>query len=343
MMYMMGLMGSSSLSTGIDGLLVGYNTVPRLVEFDALSLQESTVSVTPAPNSQVRSIAWHPSGSFVAVGVSLSPFFHLYSVQGSGLVSLITPDIGFSGSVLGLAWNPTGDRLLVATNATPGVVIYSFDGSSLTKLPNPDVVPSQCNGVAWHPTGNFYFAAASASPRILAFSFDGNNSTKLPNPATLPTSSGINVGVSRTGEYVAITHGFSPFVTIYTFDGVSTLAKIPNPAALPGGAGRHCRFSNLTDTLVVTHSNAPTASVYLISGTVATKTPNKDVLSGTLEGGAVEWEQSTDAAYIVSNTGTSGFVEKFAVASDGLTLLAQSVPGRTLDLPGSILSKRPLV
>src|SRR5690606_2421748 len=56
---------------------------------------------------------------------------------------------------------------------------------------------------------------------------DGVN--KVNDPSTLPTGDGFGVSFSPDGNYLAVGHSSSPYVTIYKRNG-DTFTKLPNPS-----------------------------------------------------------------------------------------------------------------
>ena len=85
--------------------------------------------------------------------------------------------------------------------------------------------------------------------------------TKLADPATLPTGVGLGCAFSPNGEFLAVAHDITPFITIYQRSG-TTFNKLTNPATLPTGAGYSCAFSANGEFLAVAHDITPFITIY---------------------------------------------------------------------------------
>ncbi len=112
----------------------------------------------------------------------------------------------------------------------------------------------------------------------------GEIGIKLPNPADLPTDTGWGCTFSPDGTLLAVAHGTSPYLTVYSIsDGV--LTKLDDPATLPTGNGVGCTFSPDGTLLAVAHGTSPYLTVYSISDGVLTKLDNPAALpTGTGRG-----------------------------------------------------------
>lgn len=109
----------------------------------------------------VAAVAWHPTLSYVAVGLSGTTQrlrIYEYNVGASTLTDKTTAYVGeTTANVLGLAWSPDGTKLCMgrATNATGTELrTYAFDSSAvtLTLLQQLDF-SGNINAVAWSPNG----------------------------------------------------------------------------------------------------------------------------------------------------------------------------------------------
>lgn len=134
------------------------------------------------------------------------------------------------------------------------------------------VVPAISTVVTTYPVPNFSKSTNQCSDLI-------NNEIpflKIANPATLPTGDAFGTDfspVTPDGEYLAVTHTTTPFVTIYEHFG-DTYTKLSNPGTLPAGIGRRASFSPNGDYLAVSHDVSPFITIYKRSGDTFTKLPN---------------------------------------------------------------------
>lgn len=95
--------------------------------------------------------------------------------------------------------------------------------------------------------------------------------TKLSNPATLPANNGINTEYSPNGNYLAVVHATSPFLTVYSISG-TTYTKLADPATLPGGTATAVCWSADSTKLAVNMAGAtsPNVRFYSVSGSSIT-------------------------------------------------------------------------
>ena len=107
--------------------------------------------------------------------------------------------------------------------------------------------------------------------------FPFTSPAKLSNPATLPGGDANDCAFSPNGEFFAVGHATTPFVTIYQRTG-NTFVKLANPATLPTGAVNACAFSPNGEFLAVAHNVAPGVTIYQRSGSTFTKLTNPATL-----------------------------------------------------------------
>ena len=100
---------------------------------------------------------------------------------------------------------------------------------------------------------------------------------KLSDPASLPPSIGRSVAFSPDGQFMAVAHNNSPFITIYSMSG-TTFTKLSNPAPLPINTGYGVAFSPNGQFMAVAHTTSPFITIYSISGTTFTKLTNPSSL-----------------------------------------------------------------
>lgn len=148
------------------------------------------------PINEVFSIAFHPTGNFLAVGY-----------------------LGDDGTSNPMAWA-----------WTPGVGWGAVIAAPADPLP----ATAEAQGISWHPDGNYLLVAENGTPAVWAYEFDpsgggswGDRLTVV-NPAPEPDVSGGSF--SPDGKFVAVIYEVGPFgdfkvrVDLWSFaSGVSTL------------------------------------------------------------------------------------------------------------------------
>lgn len=99
--------------------------------------------------------------------------------------------------------------------------------------------------------------------------YQWSSPTLLTDPGTLPPAAATVAKWSPTGEFLAVGHGTTPFITIYQLLG-TTLTKLPNPLTLTPTAVRDLSWSACGDFLAVAYTrtvgNNTTVSVYQRQG-----------------------------------------------------------------------------
>jgi WD40 repeat protein len=96
---------------------------------------------------------------------------------------------------------------------------------------------------------------------------------KLANPASSPTSTGRGCAFSPNGEFLAVAHTTSPFVTIYQRMG-TTFIKLANPIDLPASNGVSISWSPNGELLAIGHEVPPFITIYQRNGAIFTKFSN---------------------------------------------------------------------
>jgi WD40 repeat protein len=161
-------------------------------------------------------------------------------------------------------------------------------------------------------------AAVSSAIRGGDFAADITQWNKIANPGTLPTNGGDNVAFSPDGQFMAVAHADSPYVTIYQISG-STFTKLADPGTLPTGNAHGVSFSPNGQFLAVAHSTTPFVTIYQISGTTFTKLSNPGTLpTGT--GFGASFSPNSDFLAVAHNT--TPFITIYAVSGTTFTKLA---------------------
>ena len=124
------------------------------------------------------------------------------------------------------------------------------------------------------------------------------------SPDILPTGDGRAIAWSPNGEFLAVGHVTSPFITIYQKNGTA-LTKLTNPATLPTGQVNGVAWSPDGQFLSCSHAVSPFITIYQRSGTTFTKLTNPATLpTGTGDGN--NW--SSNGEFLAVAHTTSPFI-----------------------------------
>ncbi len=189
--------------------------------------------------------------------------------------------IGTLGDGITVEFNPFFDFSQNYLQGTATNQVYAqprgqFNWASPTKLANPSVIPpAWAIGAGWSPNGEFLAVAHQTTPFVTVYQRSGTTFTKLVGgggqfSSTLPTGSGNSAEWSPSGEFLAVAHGTTPFISIYQQSG-TTFTKLTDPAILPTGNGQCLAWSPNGEFLAIGHSTTPFITVYQRSGTTFTK------------------------------------------------------------------------
>jgi WD40 repeat protein len=263
------------VGAGADSILV-YSisgTTPTILfqNLTGASATQSGLDVAFSPDGQFLSYTSGGTGNFVET----------WAITGSGasatFTQLAAPDTEPAGAGRGCAWSPDSTLLAVAHSTTPFVTIYQVSGTgssaTLAKLDNPASLPADTGrGVAWSHDGRFLAVAHDTTPFCTVYDVNGTEFTKLDDAssqfsANLPAGNGQSVAFSRDGNWMAVAHTTTPFVSIYAISD-TTFTKTSDPGTLPDGNGRGVAFSSDSQFLAVAHATSLFLSHYRnVSGT----------------------------------------------------------------------------
>lgn len=250
----------------------------------------SAVGSTPAtdPLIGVNCVAWSPSSEFLAAALVTTPFVAIYQRSQS---PSITNAVSFSGVTPN---NPPVKIAAAVTNTTAAINAVV------------DVVNSNIDQII---------------QTVLTNNTSNTTFTKLSNPSNLPAGQGNGCAWSHDGQFLAVFHSVTPFVTIYQRAG-TTFTKLSDPASLPASTAYGGKFSPDGNYLVVAHDTTPFVTIYSISGTTFTKIANPATLPAGI-GRAAAW--STNSSYLAVAHDTTPFVTIYAVSGSTFTKITNPV------------------
>ena len=136
------------------------------IDFDPTKLADPST----LPPDTGYGCTFDPTGTYLAVAHSTSPYITIYRRSGDTFTKLADPSTLPPNTSQGCAFDPTGTYLAVAHYISPYITIYKRDGDTFTKLANPATLPTNTGqGCAFDPTGTYLAVAHSASPYITIY------------------------------------------------------------------------------------------------------------------------------------------------------------------------------
>jgi WD40 repeat protein len=144
----------------------------------------------------------------------------------------------------------------------------------------------------------------SGQTDMLIPQFPWSSPSRKSNPADLPTGQGNDVAISPNGEFAAVAHASSPYITIYQKQGI-TWVKLTNPGTLPGNTCNCIAWSPNGEFLAIGYSTTtPYARIYQRVGAVFTS-----VSIGTaITGGVNDIAWSSNGEYVAFAHATSPYI-----------------------------------
>lgn len=201
-----------------------------------------------------RACAFTPSGNAIVVGTSATAvtYLHAYAFtanNGFG-TKYAGPGTNTASAVTSVKYAPDGDSVVASFNTAPRVRGYPWTtGSGFgTAFSNPtSAVPAGAFGMDIHPDSDAVIVttnSTTAADYLIAYAYDSATGfgTAYANPATAlngrpsggtGTTGTNNVRFSPNGNYVAIAHLVSPYVSVYNWNSSTGFgSKIADPSDL---------------------------------------------------------------------------------------------------------------
>jgi hypothetical protein len=229
----------------------------------------------------------------------------------------------------GVGFSDDGQYMAIGDTSGTGFQIYYISGTTFTPLTYAGWnMTGGATGVAWHPDSlNVAFTHATTPFIDIGFITSGSAGTAifddLADPATLPTGNANGCAWSPNGQFLAVAHDTTPFVTIYECTGTAgsglVLTKLTNPASLPAGAGQGVAFSADGRFMTVAHTTTPFVTIYEINGTTFTKLTDPSSLPAG-NGNGVAF--SADGLHMAVAHATTPFITIYSVSGTTFTKLS---------------------
>ncbi len=225
-------------TTAVDFFAVGIDgTNPRAKFFSGSGYTPAT-ALSPTLSSSAEGVAISPDGSWLAVGLSVSPYVALYSTSTSAKHS--DPSNLPTGQVKKLSFSPDGNYLAAPVGASPWLILYSHASGALTKLTDPGTMPAsfgQCT--AWSPD-SVYLAVGTNTSTVLLYKHSGGTFTYLSSISGGSGSLCLGLSFSADGVYLAATGGTDLVLIKRSGDTFTEVSRVTYTA----GSGQSCSFSN---------------------------------------------------------------------------------------------------
>jgi 6-phosphogluconolactonase (cycloisomerase 2 family) len=238
-----------------------------------------------------------------------------------------------------VAFSPDGSLMFVTHDTTSNTILraYAVSGTTLTAITAPvHAVASNGGGVAVSPNGDLitfgHPAVGQGYINTHAITGSGSSATfssQLTDPTTTPTGTANGIAYSPDGNFLAVAHATTPFVTIYEISGegaAATFTKLSDPATLPASTGNGIAFSNDSRFMAVAHDTSPYVTIYEINGTTFTKLSDPGTLPA---GNGQSVAFSRDGNWLAVAHTTTPFVTIYAI--DGTTFTKATNPGTLPD------------
>lgn len=218
-----------------------------------------------------------------------------------------------------------GSRVIAGRFNSPYAIGYAWDSASGFGSSSSPATALASAGLtaAFSPNSDAVAFSHASSPYISAYAWSGGTfSTKYSNPSTLPAGApsglGRNLSFSENGNYLAICHATSPYVTVYAWSASGFGSKVANPSTLPPGTGYGVAFT--PGAIFIGLASSPYVHAYAFSSgfgakftdpataatgagySIAVSPANDAVVLGDLD--AYKWSDSTGFGTKYTKPGT---------------------------------------
>ena len=254
-----------------------------------------------------------PDRTFAANGGAYTPASS-WKADGGGALCVRPQEGYYKSEVNGNGYGPIAatDPNFIPANIVSGKSIFGVAG---TGIGFPDGWNEAVTARAWENITKF-------DPIVLKkMGIWENGVNKLTNPSVLPDGSAWGCSFSPDGNYLAITHIISPYLTIYKRSG-DIFIKLINPTVLPDGPAWDCSFSPDSNYLAVAHGYSQGIIIYKRNGDTFTKSVVPSV-PGSLIGFSCSF--STDGNYLAVGISISPYLIIYKRNGDTFTKLADPV------------------
>lgn len=286
-----------------------------------------------APSGSHLSASWSSDDTYLAMGVSISPYIAIYKRSGDTFTKLSNPATlppsAHANSADGVSFDSSDTYLATTSSTTPFVTIYKRSGDTFTKLSNPATLPPAAGTCcAFSPDTNYLVVGSTTtSPFLTIYERSGDTFTKLSDPATVPSAYVQSVAWDSTSTYLVLGVNASPYVMIYKRSG-STFTKLSDPATLPSGLVKSVAFNADGSKLYLGLQTSAYLMSYDRSGDTFTAATDADEI--TAPGSAASISINADGDRLAFGHSATGYLSIYKI--NGNTLIDVDSPD---DVPAS--------
>lgn len=165
-----------AVGTGVSPCLQvwAFDAVPSAGSFGAASANPSVLPGGGPAGGVGKPICWHPSGNFIAMGMTASPYFYVVPFNRAtgafGIPLTITAGTGPAATVNCIQFSPCGNYLAMGNSAN--LFIFDFSAQTISTTPiaydvaGPGV---QVNDIVFSPGGDFIHCALNTTLGVQTF------------------------------------------------------------------------------------------------------------------------------------------------------------------------------
>ncbi|MBW5416100.1 MULTISPECIES: hypothetical protein [unclassified Pseudomonas] len=171
----------------------------------------STITALPFNHTGLGNpvgVAWHPSGRFLYIATSVSPFLHFYERSGDTFTKRTDTITGAGGQGNAVSVSSDGAYLIMGISTSPYYAIYRLtDGVPSQKLSVPSLGSSSAAiSVAISANGDFAFVGISVSPFIAIVQRSGDTYTRTGTLDINPVAALRQMKLDASGDYLVSVH-----------------------------------------------------------------------------------------------------------------------------------------
>jgi WD40 repeat protein len=273
-------------------------------------------------------VFWTPNGSYLLFcNADGNTALWLYSFSAGTLTKLSEHDTAsFANGNGGISIN--GDYIAVGCYSSPYLTWYTMAGSTITKRTDPSALPAVGKYPAWCPSDDQYLAVCHyVGDGTSGLSFLKRNGTTALDTLTTPDDPGGNGYICAwNGNYLAVGHAASPYITMYRRDG-DTLTKLTGVGFAHTGACSALAWHG--NYLAAAQSGTYRLIVYAwdpVTETVTELTGLDQDLPSYI--GFVDWHNS--GSFLAVSINASPWLYLYEFDGDALTLVTSTDGGGVL-------------